>query len=120
MKTIKGIFIILVQLALGNLLSHLIGGFIPGSVLGMILMFLSLMTGIVKEESVSEVAEFLTGNMTLFFLPAFMGIMDLWGILKVNILGWILVIAISTIAVLVSSGWVQQGIGNIKGKEDKR
>mgnify|MGYP003538274199 FL=1 len=100
MKIIKGIFII------------------PGSVVGMVLMFLSLLLGIVKEDSVREVAEFLTGNMTLFFLPAFMGIMDLWGILKVNFWGWIAVVAISTVAVLVSSGWVQQGIEYITGKED--
>lgn len=117
MKIIKGIFIILAHLVVGNLLSSLIG-FIPGSVVGMVLIFLSLLLGIVKEDSVREVAEFLTGNMTLFFLPAFMGIMDLWGILKVNFWGWIAVVAISTVAVLVSSGWVQQGIEYITGKED--
>lgn len=117
MKIIKGIFIILAHLVAGNLLSSLIG-FIPGSVAGMVLMFLSLLLGIVKEDSVREVAEFLTGNMTLFFLPAFMGIMDLWGILKVNFWGWIAVVAISTVAVLVSSGWVQQGIEYITRKED--
>lgn len=118
MKLIKGIFIILVHLAAGNLFSFLIAGFIPGSVLGMILLFLSLLLGIVKEEDVHEVATFLTGNMTLFFLPAFMGVMDLWGVLKVNVFGWMTVIVVSTVAVLFSSGWVQQGIERMKAKED--
>lgn len=120
MKLIKEIFIILLHLVAGNVLSPLLGGIIPGSVLGMILMFLSLLTGIVKEESVRDVAEFLTGNMTLFFLPSFIGIMEVWGILKVNFLGWILVIVLTTAAVLASSGWVQQIVEYIMKKEEKK
>lgn len=118
MRILKGIFIILLHLSIGILLAGLIGNFLPGSVLGMILLFISLLTGMVKEESVREVAEFLTGNMTLFFLPAFMGIMDIWDVLKVNLAGWLIVVAVSTIAVLASSGWVQQGVERIGRKED--
>lgn len=108
MKIIKGLFILLVHLAAGIAVSGLISGFLPGSVIGMVLLFLSLKTGIVKPESVREVATFLTGNMTIFFLPAMIGIMELWGLLKVNLIGWLLVIVISTILVMVASGAVQE------------
>ena len=108
MKAITGFFIIVAHLVAGNLLSSAIGGFIPGSVVGMLLLFLSLMTGIVKDSQIREVASFLTDNMTIFFLPAFMGIMDLWGILKLNLVAWLSVVILSTVLVLVSTGAVQQ------------
>ena len=80
MQIINGFFIILAHLVAGNLLSELMDGFVPGSVVGMVLMFISLMTGFVKDYQIRKVATFLTDNMTVFFLPAFMGIMELWGL----------------------------------------
>ena len=62
MQIITGFFIILVHLVAGNLLSGLIGGFAPGSVIGMILLFISLMTGLVKDHQIRRVATFLTDN----------------------------------------------------------
>ncbi len=85
---LKGIFIILAFLALGMLCSYGIGQFIPGSVLGMVLLFLALKLRIVKADDVRPVADFLTKNMTLFFLPASIGIMEQWGIIKMNFVAW--------------------------------
>lgn len=120
MKIVKGIFIILVHLALGVLLSRLMSGFLPGSVVGMVLMYLSLRSGLVKKESVDEVATFLTGNMTIFFLPAMVGIMDLWGLIKLNFFGWIMVLVISTLCVMLSSGLMQQLVERIQNKKEDR
>lgn len=116
MQVIVGFFIILVHLVAGNLLSTLIGGFIPGSVIGMVLMFISLLTGIVKDHQIRTVATFLTDNMTMFFLPAFMGIMDLWGIIKMNIVAWVVVVVASTLLVLLSTAFMQDGIESLLSK----
>ena len=116
MQIIIGFFIILAHLVVGNLLSSLIGGFIPGSVIGMVLMFISLLTGIVKDHQIRTVATFLTDNMTMFFLPAFMGIMDLWGIIKMNIVAWVVVVVVSTLLVLLSTAFMQDGIESLLSK----
>ena len=116
MQIIIGFFIILAHLVVGNLLSSLIGGFIPGSVIGMVLMFISLLTGIVKDHQIRTVATFLTDNMTMFFLPAFMGIMDLWGIIKMNIVAWVVVVIVSTLLVLLSTAFMQDGIESLLSK----
>lgn len=108
MKILKGIFIILVCLALGKVLSGLVGGFIPGSVIGMILLFLSLLLGIVKEESVRDVAGFLTDNMALFFIPALIGILDMWGIIKVHFWGWLILLVLTAVIVMAAAGWTKQ------------
>ena len=116
MQVIVGFFIILVHIVAGNLLSTLIGGFIPGSVIGMVLMFISLLTGIVKDHQIRTVATFLTDNMTMFFLPAFMGIMDLWGIIRMNIVAWVVIVVASTILVLLSTAFMQDGIERLLSK----
>ena len=75
---------------LSNLLSHLI--FIPGNILGMLLLLLALITGVIKESHIKEVAEFLLNNMALWFTP-----------LAVNLMGqqlnlhWLLLVVITLI-----------------------
>lgn len=108
---IRGIFIILLHLALGFGCSELMDGFVPGSVCGMLLLFASLMLGLVKADSVRCVAEWLTGNMAIFFLPAAIGIMDLWGVVSASWWQWLLIVLFSTIAVMAVSGGVQELAG---------
>lgn len=107
MNVFIGLFIILAFLAIGNLLSALLGGFMPGSVIGMLLLFVSLITGIVKDKWVRQVATFLTDNMMIFFMPAFMGIMDLWGVVKMDLWSWVAVMVVSTVLVMLSAGLTQ-------------
>lgn len=114
MNVLIGIFLILAHLVVGNVLSTLVGGVLPGSVIGMILLFLSLMTGIVKDFWIRKVATFFTDNMTIFFMPAFMGILDIWDIIKMNFVSWLAVIIISTALVMVTTGGIQEFIEKIR------
>jgi len=110
MEVLTGFFIIMAHLAVGNLISGLIGNFLPGSVTGMVLLFISLLTGLVKDRQIRKVAGFLTDNMTIFFLPAFMGIMDLWGMIRLDLWAWLSVMVLSTILVLLAAAYTQEGI----------
>ena len=79
---VPGIFIILLFYAAGEFIGTLTGGLIPGSVIGMILLFAALCGKVVKPETVRPVARFLTDNMGLFFLPAGVGIVNAMDILS--------------------------------------
>ncbi|MGM9988434.1 MAG: CidA/LrgA family protein [Bacillaceae bacterium] len=48
---------------------------IPGNVVGMVLLFILLLTGIVKLEWVSMTGGFLTKHLAFFFIPIAVGIM---------------------------------------------
>ena len=120
MQIITGFFIILLHLVAGNLLSRLIGGFVPGSVIGMMLLFISLMTGAVKDHQIRKVASFLTDNMTVFFLPAFVGIMALWGLISMNLFAWIAVVVLSTVLVLMAAACTQEGIESLVSRINRR
>ncbi len=99
---IKGIFIIIAFLVLGNICSYAMDGLLPGSVLGMVLLFAALMTGVVKAKDIRKVANFLTKNMTLFFLPAAIGIMEEWGVIRLHLVEWLVLLIVPTFCVLLS------------------
>jgi len=105
---IKGVFFILLFDYLGELLSLLIHGFIPGSVLGMILLFLCLYFKIVKPIYVKDAATVITKNMAVFFVPVAVGLMSYAEILSNSLITIILAIAISTILTIIVVALVQE------------
>lgn len=100
----KGILILLSYLIVGEGISMLINHFVPGNVIGMVLLFASLQAKIVKPESVEKVSEFLTKNMTIMFLPPSIGLIASYKILGNNIVTIVLAIVISTMLVLAVVG----------------
>ncbi len=114
---IKGAVLIVLFFILGNLISYFIGGIIPGSVCGMILLFLSLLFKLIKPDDVKGVSKLLTQNMALFFVPAGVGLMSAYSIISDNLLAIILIPFLSTALVIVSVGRSQQVM---EKKMDKR
>ena len=108
MKVVQGFAIIMAFFALGEAASILMGHFVPGSVVGMVLLFAALCLRWVDAESIRPVAQFLTRNMILLFIPTFMGIIDTWGLLCSSLLEWFVVLVITTIAVMAASGYSVQ------------
>ena len=84
---LAGLFYILFCWALGNGVSLLIGGYLPGSIVGMILLFASLCLHIVDAEMIRPAARFLLGAMALFFIPYGVGLMVSYEVLLDNFLG---------------------------------
>lgn len=102
------------------MLSLLIHGFIPGSVLGMVLLFLSLFFKILSPEKVKNTATVITKNMAVFFVPAAVGLMSYADLLSNSLLAITLAIGVSTILTVVTVALVQQRFENkrTKGKEN--
>lgn len=97
MKVFKQLIIIIGFTLLGVLISYLLSlahiNF-PGSLIGMILLFIFLLTKIVKVESIDEVSKFFIDNMGIFFVPGAVTILnkldiisELWWKLLIVILG---------------------------------
>lgn len=103
-----GIFIIFLFYYLGILLSSLTGEFIPGSVIGMVLLFLALASGLVKAHKVKTVAEFITKNMALYFVPVGVGMLVSLHFMSQAWPLFVLVSVVSMILVMISTGGVYQ------------
>lgn len=92
MKQLKQLFWILLFSFIGEFLSMISPVAIPGSVIGMVLLFVALHFKWVKMVQVEEVGTWLTDNMAIFFVPAGVGLMtnfdilgDIWWQLLVTI-----------------------------------
>ncbi len=103
--------VILVFYLIGEGIAILSGDFIPGSVIGMLLLFGALSLKIVKPASVDTVAKALIGNMVIFFLPPAVGVVASLDLISRNALGIVLASTLSTIIVIATVGLLQQKIG---------
>ncbi len=85
---------------------------LPGSVVAMLLILLLLFTPALKEEHLGESADFLLRNMTFFFIPPGVSIiqyMDLvstiwWQLLVVNIVSLLVCFAVAGWTVMLTIG----------------
>ena len=102
MKLLKQFSLILVILALGEYISSIISNFIviPGSIIGIIILFLLLKIGIIKIDKVEDISNFLLDNMAIFFIPAGVSLIQSLDIISSNIIVLAITIIISTIIVM--------------------
>lgn len=108
MKFLRQFAIILFVSFLGEILHILIPLPVPASVYGLLLMFTALCTGILKQEQVREVADFLIEIMPVMFIPAAAGLLESWAFLK-PIWGPVAFITVlTTIIVMAVTGRVTQ------------
>ena len=120
MNVLNGFSIIMAFFALGEAASILMGHFVPGSVVGMVLLFAALCLRWVDAESIRPVAKFLTSNMILLFIPTFIGIIDTWGLLSSSLLEWFAVVVLTTVAVMASTGYCVQAVEWLRTRLTKK
>lgn len=115
MKYIRQLLIILLISFIGEALKTLFSFPVPASIYGLVILFLCLETGILKLESIQETARYLVEIMPLLFIPAGAGLLNAWDVLQPILLKIVVIVVISTIAVMAVSGRVTQFV--ILGKE---
>lgn len=79
---------------------------IPGSIIGLVLLFLALKFNIIKLEWVDLGAGLLTGELALFFIPSAVGVIQYDQIFGVVGIKLVTVIILSTILVMICTGAV--------------
>ncbi|MCD8873729.1 antiholin-like murein hydrolase modulator LrgA [Mammaliicoccus sciuri] len=124
MKKVNNFFHQVLTISIVLLISHVIESFMPipmpASVIGLVLMFIALTTGIIKLEQVEAVGTALTNNIGFLFVPAGISVINSLGILSTSPILIILLIIISTILLLVCTGIFSQMIIKPSEKSTKR
>ncbi|MBM7572459.1 CidA/LrgA family protein [Aquibacillus albus] len=90
--------------------------FIPGSIIGMILFFLLLVSNIIKPAWVEEGTNYLIRIMPLIFVPVTVGIINYLGVFSGKGTLLILIALFSTALVMISSSLIAQWL--LKRKAD--
>ena len=108
MKYVKQFFIILLISFVGELFTYLIPLPIPASIYGMVILFIGLMTGLIRLDDVKDVGKFLIEIMPLMFIPAGVGLIESWGTLKPVLLPVCVITVVAIVTVMVVTGKLSQ------------
>ena len=110
MKYLKQFGIILLVTCIGELIRYFVPLPIPGSIYGLVLMFVLLCMKVIKLEDVRAGAGFLIEIMPVMFIPAAVGLMDSWSDVKPILVPMIVIPIVTTVIVMAVTGIVAQKI----------
>ncbi len=91
---------------------------VPASVYGLILLFILLMTKVVKVEQVEETADFFMAIMPILFISPSVSLLTSVDVMKGNVAVLLLMTFVSTIAVTSVTGLISQAIIRRKRKKN--
>ena len=116
MKLLIQFLIIIAFSFVGELLHYLLPLPIPASIYGIVLLFAALELKLVKVKHIRETSGFLIAVMPVMFIPAAVGLLDSWSVLRPTIVPVIVITVLTTIIVMVVTGRVTQNVIR-KGRE---
>lgn len=77
----------------------------PASVISMILMFVLLLSAVLKIEHIKEKSDFLLSNMAFFFIPSGVSIINYFDVLKSSVIQLLLICLITTVLTFIATAF---------------
>lgn len=104
MKYLFQFCVIMLFVFVGEVLEYLIPLPIAGSIYGLVLLFLALVTGVVKLAWVEDVASWLHSIIGLFFIAPAAAVIDIWG--DISNIWWqlVLLLIIAYVVTMITTG----------------
>ncbi len=110
MKYLRQLLIITCIAFIGETLNHFIPLPIPGSIYGLLLMFLALYFKIIRIGHVNETARFLLEIMPVLFIPPAANLVSSWDAVKAVLVPGTFISCITTVIGMVVVGLVTQHV----------
>jgi len=88
----------------------------PTSVSGMIILFVLLITKLIKPDNIKETASWLKDNMALYFIPVFVTIIESWDVLKSVFFQVLFICIITTITTFAVTAYTVKAVTKIQNK----
>ena len=104
----------------GMLLSKILHLPLPGTIVSLLLLFLMLQFKILKLEKIENAGNFLLLNMTIFFMPPTVKIIDSYELLEKDLFKIIVIIIVSTFLTMGITGKVVQLMIDFKERKEKK
>ncbi len=119
MKYVIQFLIIIAFSFVGELLHYFIPLPIPASIYALVLLFLALEFKLVKVSDIQQASAFLISAMPVMFIPAAVGLLDSWCIVKTALVPYLIITVVSTLIVMGASGLVTQAVIKKENKKDE-
>ena len=117
MKILSQLTLIFVVSLMGEAVSLILPFPLPGSIAALFIMLILLFAGVMKEEYIKETSNFLVGNITIFFIPACVGIIEHLELLKSSWLQILLIASISFLITFALTGYTVKAIIKISRRK---
>ncbi|MBF1203060.1 MAG: CidA/LrgA family protein [Fusobacterium periodonticum] len=104
----------------GILLSKILHLPLPGTIVSLLLLFLMLQFKVLKLEKIENAGNFLLLNMTIFFMPPTVKIIDSYELLEKDLFKIIVIIIVSTFLTMGITGKVVQLMIDFKERKEKK
>lgn len=117
MKIFRQLIIVIGLFLFGEFLSKTFNLFIPGNILGMLILLLLLCTKVIKLSMIEDIANFFLNHLAFFFLPAGVGLMTSFDLIKPSLAKILFLCIFTTMLVICITGVTVQGV--IKYKSSK-
>jgi holin-like protein len=105
---------------LGSVIANALHLPLPGSIVGICLVFLLLQAGILRLEWLESGADCLIAELMLFFIPSAVGVIQYQQMMLVSGLRFELVILLSTLTVMICTGVLAETIHRLGAPKEKR
>lgn len=119
MKLLFQLFFLFGMCLLGEGISILLPVTIPASIISMVLLLCSLLLHFIKTDTIKDVSEFLLQNMSFFFIPAGVGILEKYSILRGNILILLFISLITLILTFIATSYTVLFVISLQEKRKK-
>lgn len=119
MNTIKQLSIVLLILSLGEIFQLKFNLPVPGTILGMVILLILLMIKAIKLKNIENISAILLDNLSMFFVPANVGIMVFYDQIKSSWMKLLIVLIVSTIVVMAATGLTVQFLDKVVSKQKK-
>ena len=104
----------------GILLSKILHLPLPGTIVSLSLLFFMLQFKVLKLEKIENAGNFLLLNMTIFFMPPTVKIIDSYELLEKDLFKIIVIIIVSTFLTMGITGKVVQLMIDFKERKEKK
>ena len=119
MKYMKQLGVLLACAVAGDAFSILLRGRLPGNVLGLTLLLLLLAYGPVRLGHIEDTADFLLHNMAFFFLPAGLGVLEIFAEIKSEVLALLAVCVLTTFCTAAATAFTVHIALRLQRKKDR-
>ena len=120
MKYVFQLMIIFGVSMVGEVLYALLPLPVPASVYGLVILFMLLMTKIVRLDQVEEASDYMMAIMPLFFIEPAVGLIDSYGLIQGKVAALLVASLLSFAAVVVVTGLSAQFVIRRKNKKEKK
>ena len=92
----------------------------PASVLAMLLVFLLLLSGIIRIRHIKELATWFSQNMGFLFVPACVEVMDYFDLIAENLIPILVIGVVTTLLVFAVTGWTVKALMRLQQRREEK